>query len=229
MTLINHPETLIVGDDELLREGLSLLLQSADYAVSGSLSRFPDCIDCDLLIVCPDGGARILSGMGCIGRMPTRTKLVVLMSRGTGAGLHADMLARAAGILNRASSPEKLLIALQAVLAGVMVHDATLLDIHNGEGEVSPIHSTADGPILLARGFPTTDPSRDTFACNLSLREREILSSLAEGNSNKVIARKHNITEATVKVHVRHILRKLNFSNRTQAALWAKEFTLMTA
>lgn len=229
MMPMTQPDTLIVGDDELLREGLSLLLQSADYAVSGSFSQFPDRIDCDLLIVCADGEGTGLSGSGCLGRMPTRTKLVVLMSRGTDAGLHADMLARAAGILNRASSPKKLLIALQAVLAGVMVHDATLLGNHEGDGEVPAIRPAADGPILLARGYPATRTSRDTITCNLSLREREILSSLAEGSSNKVIARKHNITEATVKVHVRHILRKLNFNNRTQAALWAKEYSAMTA
>ncbi|GJD53513.1 HTH-type transcriptional regulator MalT [Methylobacterium crusticola] len=229
MTPITYPDTLIVGDDELLREGLSLLLQSADYAVSGSFSQMPDRIDCDLLIVCSDRDGTILSHVGCLGRMPSRTKLVVLMSRGTDAGLHADVFARAAGILNRASSPKKLLIAVQAVLAGVMVHDATLLDSHDGAGEPPAVRPTSDGPILLARGFPAARAGRDTIACSLSLREREILSSLADGNSNKVIARKHNITEATVKVHVRHILRKLNFNNRTQAALWAKEYSMMTA
>jgi two-component system, NarL family, nitrate/nitrite response regulator NarL len=56
----------------------------------------------------------------------------------------------------------------------------------------------------------------------LSRREFLILQSLTEGASNKVIARKLVITESTVKVHMKAILRKLRLQNRTQAALWAR-------
>ncbi len=55
----------------------------------------------------------------------------------------------------------------------------------------------------------------------LSMREIEILSCLAHGHANKRIARVLNIAEATVKVHVKAILRKLHLTNRTQAAIWA--------
>jgi len=55
----------------------------------------------------------------------------------------------------------------------------------------------------------------------LSPRETSILHCLAEGSSNKVIARRAEISEATVKVHVKAILRKLSVQNRTQAAIWA--------
>jgi len=55
----------------------------------------------------------------------------------------------------------------------------------------------------------------------LSSREIEVLSFLKEGASNKVIARKLNLSEATVKVHVKTILRKISVGNRSQAALWA--------
>lgn len=55
---------------------------------------------------------------------------------------------------------------------------------------------------------------------SLSLREREILSCLGAGSSNKVIARQLSISEATVKVHVKAVMRKLNVSNRTQAAVF---------
>lgn len=56
---------------------------------------------------------------------------------------------------------------------------------------------------------------------NLSSREIEILRCLVSGHSNKVIARQLQITEATVKVHVKAVLRKLRVANRTQAAIWA--------
>src|SRR5262249_27979469 len=55
----------------------------------------------------------------------------------------------------------------------------------------------------------------------LSPREREVLTRLAEGDSNKQIARQCNITESTVKVHLKAILRKIVVHNRTQAAIWA--------
>lgn len=60
-----------------------------------------------------------------------------------------------------------------------------------------------------------------SLAPNLSSREIEVLMSLSQGNSNKEIARKLEISDATVKVHVKAILRKLRIKNRTEAALWA--------
>ena len=55
----------------------------------------------------------------------------------------------------------------------------------------------------------------------LSAREKSILRCMVDGDSNKVIARKIDITEATVKVHVKAILRKIRVHNRTQGAIWA--------
>jgi two-component system nitrate/nitrite response regulator NarL len=63
----------------------------------------------------------------------------------------------------------------------------------------------------------------DLKTCKLSARERQILSCLREGAPNKLIARKLDITEATIKVHVKAILRKIGASNRTQAAMWASQ------
>jgi two-component system nitrate/nitrite response regulator NarL len=68
-------------------------------------------------------------------------------------------------------------------------------------------------------------PSEDTFAIapgtrKLSTREAEILRCLTEGAPNKVIARKLDVAEATVKVHIKAILRKVGAANRTQAAIW---------
>ena len=56
---------------------------------------------------------------------------------------------------------------------------------------------------------------------HLSARQTAILRCLIEGDSNKVIARKMKIADATVKVHVKTILRKIRVDNRTQAAIWA--------
>src|SRR5262245_20504123 len=77
----------------------------------------------------------------------------------------------------------------------------------NGAGTFDVITSTGSAQCL-----PT-----------LSKREAQILDSLMKGHANKVIARTCDITEATVKVHMKSILRKIRVNNRTQAAIWAKE------
>ena len=77
------------------------------------------------------------------------------------------------------------------------------------------MRSTANG--AQASGQPGDDVVR-----SLSRRELVILRTLTEGASNKIIARKLVITELTVKVHMKAILRKLRLQNRTQAAIWAR-------
>jgi two-component system nitrate/nitrite response regulator NarL len=57
---------------------------------------------------------------------------------------------------------------------------------------------------------------------NLTDRERQILECLLRGNSNKLIARMLDITEGTVKVHLKTLMKKISAINRTQAALWAR-------
>jgi two-component system nitrate/nitrite response regulator NarL len=62
---------------------------------------------------------------------------------------------------------------------------------------------------------------KGNYIPRLSERERCVLKSLVEGQSNKSIARSHRMAEATVKVHIKAILRKIRVRNRTQAAIWA--------
>lgn len=70
---------------------------------------------------------------------------------------------------------------------------------------------------------PRVSPASKVIAESLSGRENDILRCLVEGNSNKAIARQLEITESTVKVHMKSLLRKINASNRTQAAIWGME------
>jgi DNA-binding CsgD family transcriptional regulator len=79
-----------------------------------------------------------------------------------------------------------------------------------------------EGPhrVHAAPNDESSDVSEDALAPPLSPREKLILHRLIEGDSNKYIARKYDITEATVKVHVKAILRKIRVHNRTQAAIW---------
>lgn len=70
-------------------------------------------------------------------------------------------------------------------------------------------------------GFPAVKSSATMESVNLSAREMEILQRLIAGLPNKIISRQLAISEATVKVHVKAVLRKLGVVNRTQAAIWA--------
>jgi two-component system nitrate/nitrite response regulator NarL len=75
-----------------------------------------------------------------------------------------------------------------------------------------------------AGGLAGEEATSESSAGGLSRREILILRTLMDGASNKVIARKLVITESTVKVHMKAILRKLRLKNRTQAALWARSY-----
>lgn len=86
-------------------------------------------------------------------------------------------------------------------------------------GEIAPVGSVPPRqPQVLGTGVrAANDPS-------LSSRELHVLAKIREGYSNKEIANQLNISDSTVKVHVRSILRKANVKNRTQAALWAEDY-----
>ncbi len=76
---------------------------------------------------------------------------------------------------------------------------------------------------LASRRLAGSGPQRSSTVSGsgLSSRELDILARIAQGEPNKVIARNLRLTEGTVKVHVKSILRKIEVQNRTQAALWA--------
>jgi len=76
-------------------------------------------------------------------------------------------------------------------------------------------------PLMAAKPEGPRADSPDASSSGFSQRESEILRLLAVGQSNKEIARCLDIAEATVKVHIKRIMRKAKLRNRTQAALWA--------
>ena len=125
--------------------------------------------------------------------------------------LHAGVNGLCSTSMDRAA----LLKALELVMLGeTFIASALVLTILD---EASQAHDS--GLNMTSALTPTNDTA--TSAHNLSSREVEILKRLMEGESNKVIARKLDIAEATIKVHVKSILRKVRVKNRTQAALWA--------
>jgi DNA-binding NarL/FixJ family response regulator len=123
-------------------------------------------------------------------------------------------------VLTSFSDRERILSALDAGAAGYILKDATpdeVLDAVRAaaRGE-SPLDPKAGSALLAERRTPAS-------AGLLSDREREVLAMVAEGMPNKLISRELEISEKTVKAHLTSVFRRIGVTDRTQAAIWARE------
>ncbi|MEA2220575.1 MAG: hypothetical protein QOJ35_3201 [Solirubrobacteraceae bacterium] len=122
-------------------------------------------------------------------------------------------------VLTSFSDRPRIMGALEAGACGYLLKDVDADEVAEGirsaaRGE-SPLDPRAARTILDARSAP--DP-----LAGLSEREREVLALLVEGLPNKLMARRLQISEKTVKSHLTRIFRELDVTDRTQAALWAE-------
>lgn len=110
------------------------------------------------------------------------------------------------GFISRATRPDVMIKSLELIVLGERIFPAHVL-VNSGLSPQAhpPTHQRGESQMKLF---------------GLSARELEVLQSLGEGKSNKEIARQLDISDETVKVHVKAILRKLRLKNRTKAALW---------
>jgi two-component system, NarL family, nitrate/nitrite response regulator NarL len=205
---------LCIGLEQLLSDTRFALWKRAVRDVS-ELPGFPD--SSSLLFVVdgkhhPDETAELIRTLKA--RYPS-ARVVVLADQFAFGAVMSARHAGADGFCLTSISRDALIHSLELVMLGeIIVPSALVLAIM---GEVS---HEAEGPLL------SSAPGIDGFTPQirrLSSRETEILCWLKEGAPNKVIARKLNLTEATVKVHVKAILRKIGVGNRTQAAIWAAD------
>ena len=136
----------------------------------------------------------------------------------------ADLDARV--IMLTVSDHEKdLVAALRAGADGYLLKDmepedlvAKLAEAASGKTVLSPVLSG-----LLVHAMRQESKPKTPDEAGLTEQERKILERIAAGKSNKIIARELNIAEGTVKVHVKHLLKKLNLKSRVEAAVWAVE------
>lgn len=128
---------------------------------------------------------------------------LVLTSFGDAARARRALAAGANGYLLKDAGPDELVAAVRAVHSGEMPVDSAVT------GALSRSWSAGDKPTSL-----------------ITPRERVIASLLAQGLSNREIARRLSITERTARTHVSNVLAKLGLSSRTQVALWALEVGL---
>ncbi|WP_207485648.1 LuxR C-terminal-related transcriptional regulator [Arenibaculum pallidiluteum] len=199
---------VLIDPNKLFRQGLRALLAGGDLEVVGEAAtvsetaemkaRTVDLVLCDL-----NATGDIQDSIGALRRRFPSARVVVLSASPDPQALVMPFRAGVDGCLFKDISPEALIQSLRLVMTGEKVFPTQLaMVLVQGRGEAA----------ALALGGGRK---------GLSPREREILRRLVAGESNKEIANRLGITEATIKVHLKGLLRKLGVSNRTQAAIWA--------
>ncbi|WP_043531411.1 two-component system response regulator NarL [Litchfieldella xinjiangensis] len=206
------PATILIIDDHpLLRRGVKQLLELED--------------DLDLVGEAgePEVGIRLAAEL--------EPDLVLLDLNMPGMdGIETLKRMRAAEFAGRivmftvSDSEEDVIAALQAGADGYLLKDMEPDDMVRQLRQAAlgrmVISETLTALLAEALRHQRSAPARPDIH-SLTQREREILRELAAGLSNKLIARKLEISEGTVKVHVKHLLKKLNLRSRVEAAVWA--------
>jgi len=205
---------LLVDDHTLFRKGLAELLeQGGEITVAGIAGNGdealrllaetkPDVVITDLNMP-PHGGIALLRR---IRAEDWRGPVLILTVSDAEDDLADAMRAGAQGYLLKDMEPEDVVDAVRRAVRGETVVAPTMT--------MKLVH-------LLQGGAPAAEKA-DALK-QLTAREREILDYLAQGLSNKAIARALDISYDTVKLHVRHILSKLNLTSRVEAAVFAVE------
>ncbi len=209
---------LVVDDHTLFRRGLTALLAGdARFAVVGEAGdaseaqRRAAALQPDVILL--DNHLPGVSGVDALAglrEVAPGSRVLMLTVSEDERDLAAALRGGAHGYLLKTADSDMLASAIERTM--------------RGESTISP---EMTGKLVtafqaLGTGADAAVPAPDADPIHsLSPREREILGHIARGASNKEIARALDIAETTVKIHVQHILRKLNLTSRVQAAVYA--------
>jgi two-component system nitrate/nitrite response regulator NarL len=207
------PQRLLVIDDHpLFRKAvLQLVAMTGDFEVVGEASSGPrglelaQALQPDMILL--DLNMREMNGIEVLKVIKSwgmDARVVMLTVSDESSDLIAALRAGADGYLLKEMEPEELIAKLKEAARGQITLSERLTRslAHSLRGEAKP---------------------RDPEEAGLTDQEGRILDLIAQGMSNKLIARELNIADGTVKVHVKHLLRKLNLRSRVEAAVWAVE------
>jgi len=228
-------DIVLIHPIELFSEGLRSLLQHTPYKLDWAASL--ETLDLDAL--CGRQAIFVVGGRP-LGEVAATVRLirqrvqsacvVVLGGSADSDNVLSAIQAGANGYLHEGMSLQALITTIEHVLEhGTVLPLEFVRSLHAMGKDVQayPVHDGARDPAKSAQnGQRSAQNEREAVASRirLSAREQAILQALAEGAPNKVIAQTLQITEATVKVHVKAILRKIRVKNRTQAAIWAVKY-----
>jgi NarL family two-component system response regulator LiaR len=197
---------LLVDDHPVVRQGLRALLSTQDgidvvgeaddgaAAVTAAERLMPDVVLMDVVMPGMDG----VEALRRIGERHPQTRVVMLTSYADERQAMEAVDAGASGFLLKDASPRDVAAAIRAA--------------HRGE---AVLHPSLAAKLLAERRRPPAAHA------DLTARELEVLRLIARGLQNKQIAAQLHLSEKTVKTHVSAVLRKLDVSDRTQAAMYA--------
>lgn len=206
---------VLIDDHTLFRVGLEGLLVSRGIEIAASVDSGEDCVqlvsEINPDVVLLDMRMPDLNGLSVLKLLRDNQQempIVMLTTSTEETDLVESLRAGAQGYLLKDMEPDALVIALRDIVAGKTVVAPDLAPIL-----ARAVQGKSDGEVAAVSGpFDELTP-----------RETEILGLLAEGQSNKAIARNLGISDGTVKLHVKAILRKLNVHSRVEAAVMAVE------
>ncbi len=202
---------LLVDDHPLLRKGVAQLIalednltvvaeaSSGEEAITLAIKYQPDLILLDLNMK----GLSGIDTLTALKRAEVTSKIVIFSVSDSESDVLQALKFNADGYLLKDSEPEELIEKINLALQGELVISSPLTQI-------------------LARSLRPSS-QKTSIIDTLTSRELENLKLIASGKSNKDIANKLGITEATVKVHVKNLLKKLGVKSRVEAAIWAVE------
>src|SRR3954453_6985970 len=214
---------ILVGKSILLREGLATILREANFRILASVSSADDLppgkirSQESLLLLVHTGNSfeTAVSQIETLRNEHPLARIVMVADRYRLGEMVAALRAGANGYFLDVLTCDVFIRSLDLVILGQTPPAFVSLVLGPEEEQLDE---------QVARKEKTHENSitsaKDMLGPQLSAREKSILRSLIEGASNKSIARKFDLAEATVKVHVKAILRKIHVQNRTQEAVW---------
>jgi two-component system nitrate/nitrite response regulator NarL len=217
-----HVTTVLICQNILLRTGISHILSGTRFILSGEtsndLSRFSDHADKVpfLFIICESRSVdEHVQTVESIKAHCPSARVVLLADDMDHRAVLQLCRAGLDGLCSTGMDRDAMIKVLELVSLG-----ETFIPASIGLAALDQMQGAGPGKFgILAVSSPANDPAL-TMA-KLSDREAQILRCLTQGASNKLIARELGVAEATVKVHIKAILRKCKATNRTQAAMWA--------
>lgn len=213
---------LVVDDHTLFRRGLTAILSRSrelmivgDAADAGEAQRRATELKPDLILL--DNHLPGVNGVDALPALRTalpQVRIILLTVSEDENDLAAALRGGANGYLLKTMDADALVASILRVMRGesVIADEMTskLVAAYRGAASVAGNGNAASEPAAPASPLSQLSP-----------RELEILRGIARGESNKLIGRQLGIAEATVKIHVQHVLRKLNVASRVQAAVIA--------
>ena len=215
---------ILVGKSILLREGLAKILRAANFRIVASVSSADDLrpskaklhLPLYLIVHTGDDFDIALEQIALFRNLRPDARIAIVADHYRLNELTSAFRAGANGYFVNVITCDRFIRSIELVMMGETIFPSAFLSFIIDANRPHLVEAAATvrnlEPILVA--------TEDATAPLLSPQEKVILRCIIEGDSNKSIARKIDITEATVKVHVKAILRKIGVQNRTQAAVW---------